>query len=320
MTGLPQPVASKPASMVDDLPAKEAAKFTTDSWQWRGYNISYAVTGSGPPVVLVHGFGASLGHYRKNIPALAERHQVWAIDLLGQGASDKPKVAYSMELWGELLGDFVAEFLTAPPVLIGNSVGSLACLIANAALPEEKVAGTILINCAGGMNNKAIVDDWRIRLAAPIFWLIDFLLSKPPIARFLFDRFRTRENLRSILKNVYTDPQAVDDALIDLLYNPSCSDGALEAFVSIITGPPGPSPVALMPQITGPLLVLWGDADVFTPINGPVGKMFGALPESRASTSFRVLPGENHCVHDDNPTLVNGIITKWLSDEVSRSD
>jgi hypothetical protein len=43
MTGLPQPVASKPASMVDDLPAKEAAKFTTDSWQWRGYNISYVV-------------------------------------------------------------------------------------------------------------------------------------------------------------------------------------------------------------------------------------------------------------------------------------
>ena len=34
------------------------------------------VAGCGPPVVLVHGFGASVGHWRKNIPALAERHQV----------------------------------------------------------------------------------------------------------------------------------------------------------------------------------------------------------------------------------------------------
>ncbi len=57
--------------------------------------------------------------------------QVWAIDLLGQGASDKPALegGYSMELWGELLVDFLSEFTTQPPVLVGNSVGSLACLL-----------------------------------------------------------------------------------------------------------------------------------------------------------------------------------------------
>lgn len=34
--------------------------------------------------------------------------------------------------------------------------------------PEGKVAGTVLVNCAGGLNNKAIVQDWRIQLAMPL--------------------------------------------------------------------------------------------------------------------------------------------------------
>lgn len=44
------------------------------------------------------------------------------------------------------------------------------------------------------------MQDWRTRLAMPLFLLIDFLLSKPKIARYLFDRFRRKENLRTVLE------------------------------------------------------------------------------------------------------------------------
>ena len=81
--------------------------------------------------------------------------QVYAIDLLGQGGSDKPNVEYSMELWGEQLADFMAEFVQQPAVLVGNSIGSLASLVAAAQAPGS-VAGITLLNCAGGMNNKAV--------------------------------------------------------------------------------------------------------------------------------------------------------------------
>lgn len=53
------------------------------------------------------------------------------------------------------------------------------------------------------MNNKAIADDWRIRLAMPLFLLIDALLRTPPVARFLFDKFRSRDTIRQVLQNVY---------------------------------------------------------------------------------------------------------------------
>lgn len=46
-----------------------------------------------------------------------------------------------------------------------------------------------------------------------------------------------------------------------------------------------------MPSVKGPLLVVWGSKDVFTPIDGPVGKYFRTLPSSRPDTEFHELPG-----------------------------
>lgn len=66
-----------------------------------------------------------------------------------------------------------------------------------AAARPQQVAGTVLVNCAGGMNNKAIADDWRIKLAMPIFLLIDWLLLQPTIARWLFDSVRQPANIKS---------------------------------------------------------------------------------------------------------------------------
>lgn len=56
------------------------------NWTWRGHQIKYSVTGKGTPLLLIHGFGASIGHWKKNVPAFAEAgYQVFAIDLLGFG-------------------------------------------------------------------------------------------------------------------------------------------------------------------------------------------------------------------------------------------
>jgi pimeloyl-ACP methyl ester carboxylesterase len=51
-------------------------------------------------VLLVHGFGASLEHWRYNVPVLAEQRPVYAIDLLGFGFSDKPTVPNGFKCWG----------------------------------------------------------------------------------------------------------------------------------------------------------------------------------------------------------------------------
>lgn len=246
---------------------------------------------------------------------MSRSYKVYAIDLLGFGASDKPKgFAYSMEAWSQLILDFVNEIIQRPTVLIGNSVGSLACLIAAAESSSRSlIRGLVLLNCAGGMNNKAIVDDWRIKLLLPLLWFFDFLLNQRRIATFLFDKVKKRDNIRNTLTSIYGNKESVDDDLVEIIREPADDEGALDAFVSIVTGPPGPNPVQLIPKLALPILVIWGEEDPFTPIDGPVGKYFSSLPSQSPNVSLFVLEGVGHCPHDDRPELVHAKLLPWLA-------
>jgi len=274
--------------------------------------VRYVTAGCGEPIVLVHGFGASSGHWKRSIAVLSKQYKVYAIDLLGFGASDKPPLDYCMELWRDQVVNFLQEFVQQPAVLVGNSIGSLTCLMVNVDGPPGLVRGTVLLNCVGAMNNKGISNDWRIKAAYPLLLLIDLVLKTRPLASWLFNSFRTPDNLRNVLRKVYRNQAAVDDALVDLLYRPSCDTGALDVFVSVLTGPPGPKPWELMPRVQGPLLVMWGDNDPFVPADSPTARTFMQLPGSRPATRFALLPDVGHCPHDDRPDLVHAELLPWL--------
>lgn len=262
----------------------DSAVVVLSTWRWRGHQIAFETAGPshGKPILLVHGFGASGRHWRRTIPALAAAgHQVFTIDLLGQGRwalrfasshprmlhliaaffcgrSDKAAVDYSIELWAAQLRDFLAEVVAQPAVLIGNSVGSLASLTAAAEDTAGAVRGLVLLNCAGGMNNKAIsgeascacacrkykcsigcwvglgsasvpppprppcvTDDWRIKLAMPLFLLIDWILLQPKLACLLFEKIRQPDNLKNVLTSVYVN-KASFFCLLCLLQTRAC--------------------------------------------------------------------------------------------------
>ena len=99
-----------------------------------------------PAVLLVHGFGASTDHWRHNIPALADRYEVHALDLLGFGRSAKPQgLPYGGGLWRDQLVAYVHDQIGRPTVIAGNSLGGFAALAAGAdrndvALDEERAA------------------------------------------------------------------------------------------------------------------------------------------------------------------------------------
>lgn len=96
--------------------------------------------------------------------------------------------------------------------------------------------GLVLLNCAGAMNNKSLIDDWRLYLLYPLLMLIDFALKTPPVAKFLFERFASKDTIRKVLSSVYSNQEAVDDELVDIIHGPSQDQGALDVFVSVLTG------------------------------------------------------------------------------------
>ncbi len=64
--------------------------FTTGRFDHDGIGIAYDIGGSGPPLLLLHGFPQTRALWWKVAPALASRHTVVMADLRGYGASDKP--------------------------------------------------------------------------------------------------------------------------------------------------------------------------------------------------------------------------------------
>lgn len=277
------------------------------TWQWQNHHVKYIVKGTGLPLVLVHGFGASIGHWRKNIPALAEGgYRVFALDLLGFGGSDKAPVDYSVELWQELLKDFWHEHIQEPAVFIGNSIGALLSL-AIAANHPEIVAGGVLLNCAGGLNHRPEELHFPLRQIMTIFTNV---VSSPGLGPFLFDRIRQKHRIRNTLKQVYGNKAAITNELVELLYQPSCDPGAQKVFASIVTAPPGPQPTELLPQVQCPLLVLWGEDDPWTPVSG--GRIFQEFARSQP-IKFVSIPKTGHCPHDERPEVVNPLILDWLN-------
>lgn len=297
--------------------AENSNDISIGTYEWRGHQIAYSESGSAGQkgVCLIHGFGASGRQYRNLIPSLSKQYKVYTLDLLGFGGSSKPKIEYSMDLYREQIEHFISEQIPDQERvhLVGNSIGSLASLMV-ASENSDKVESLILLNCAGGLNNKALSEDWRIKLAMPIFLLIDVLLRNETIGRYLFDRIREKENLRNILQSLYpSNAIAVDDELVDIIHGPSNDENALDVFVNIITtNNAGPSPVAIMDKVTCPMLLLWGTEDNLTPSDGPIGKYFQNLYTTREDTSFIPLEGVGHCPHDEASEQCLTHMLPWL--------
>lgn len=282
------------------------------TWEWQGHKICYTMMGAGHPLVLIHGFGASIGHWRNNIPVLAEAgYQVFALDLLGFGGSDKPTLNYSLDLWEALLIDFWAAHIQRPTVFVGNSIGGLLSLMLLANHPRI-AAGGVLLNCAGGLNHRPDELNWVLRMVMGTFTKV---VASPVLGPFMFNQVRRKARIRETLKQVYCTPDAVTDELVDLLYEPSCHPGAQQVFASILTAPAGPRPSELLPRIQHPLLVLWGESDPWTPITGATLYQEMANRPSQApeaAVTFVSIPETGHCPHDERPEQVNALILDWL--------
>ena len=59
------------------------------------------------------------------------------------------------------------------------------------------------------MNNKAIVDDWRIKPQLPLLWFIDFLLKQRAIADAIFEDVKRRYFLFSLFSPFFRYPKTV---------------------------------------------------------------------------------------------------------------
>eukprot|EP00457_Paulinella_chromatophora_P005016 gb/GEZN01005029.1/.p1 GENE.gb/GEZN01005029.1/~~gb/GEZN01005029.1/.p1 ORF type:complete len:530 (-),score=57.23 gb/GEZN01005029.1/:221-1810(-) len=304
-------------------------------WMWRDMSVRYAVVnpeGKGTALLLVHGFGASLEHWRGNVECLAEDRPVYAIDLLGFGFSDQPSSPKSFQRWGghvwaHQLSDFIDEVIKAPTVLVGNSLGGYSSLLTAAITPHNKnVAGLVLVNSAGPFSAAGEPDPfYRGETITELNLATMDILPPPPTLKeqagqivkrvaayggFLLTR---ESRIGQILSVVYTDDKSrVDDDLVDLIKRPAMQPNAYEVFFQTTVGgrgKPGINVRLLLEEIERmklPTALLWGVNDPWITIK-KANVMKAAVP------SADLIPlSAGHCPHDEVPDAFNAELNKWL--------
>jgi pimeloyl-ACP methyl ester carboxylesterase len=304
-------------------------------WLWRGWRIHYTYTSPAPatsdrPILLLHGFGASIGHWRHNIPALSATHPVYALDLLGFGHSEKPSANYTTELWVEQVYAFWRRFIGRPVVLVGHSLGSTVGLALAAAHPEM-LAGLAMFTLPdasvlplGGLWRSPLLQSPLAQTLINLPWaILRRLLTFPPLFVPLFRWARRPQTIRQWAKAAYSQAGVVagvvDDELVDVFSAPAYDRGAVRALAAMVNAKGldqiDYSARSVLPQLTLPMLLIWGKQDRAVPPS-----LAPKLLAYNPAIKLIELNDVGHCAHDECPAQMNRILLDWIAQTGDRAN
>jgi pimeloyl-ACP methyl ester carboxylesterase len=115
------PRVAAPASTTTARPSPRPTKLRTLTLH--GDRIAYRQAGSGPALVLIHGITSSSATWERVMPGLARHFTVIAPDLIGHGASDKPRGDYSLGAHASNIRDLMVVLGHERASVLGHSLG-----------------------------------------------------------------------------------------------------------------------------------------------------------------------------------------------------
>jgi pimeloyl-ACP methyl ester carboxylesterase len=212
-----------------------------------------------PPVVLVHGLGATNASMLPLFSALSRDFHVLAPDLPGHGGSQAKSDAHAAEYLGNWLVAFVRETCDEPAVLVGNSLGGRTALEAALISPYE-VRGLVLLCPAVAFR--------RLRQFVPLVRLVRNEIAALPMR---IPRSMVTRGLRSLFADPTRLPDTWHEAAVDEFIRVfSLRANRLAIFSALrhvyLDEPFGESGFwERLPSLKPPALFLWGDSDVLVP-------------------------------------------------------
>jgi pimeloyl-ACP methyl ester carboxylesterase len=261
-----------------------------------GLVTGYLEAGQGDPVVLLHGgeFGVNAEiAWENNIEALAQRHRVLALEMLGFGES--AKVIDFNDGRGMRIRH-IARFCAAVGVesahFVGNSMGAVNLFVDATSESPLLPARSMVMICGGGE------------------------IQRNEHSAALYDYDATVEGMRRIVEALFFDPSYLrDESYVQRRYDSSIAPGAWEALAAARFRRPGLEPPALpssarpYDRIAVPTLVVEGGADKLLP-RGWAAEIAGQIASGRSA----VVAEAGHCPQIEQPAAVNDLLLAFLAE------
>ncbi len=237
-----------------------------------GVHVRYREAGTGPAVVLIHGYGASLDSWAGVIPELAAHHRVIAVDLKGFGWTSRPDGDYSPAAQAHLVWAVLDKLGVADVAIVGQSWGTSVALSMAVAHPERtrKVA----------LYDAYVYDD---QVPAFFRWA-----EKGGLGELLFGLFYT-ERIEERAALAYYDERWITQARIDRVEADLDKPGTVAAALAVARGHHFAALHDQLRTFTKPVLLLWGREDQVTPLS------YGErLVNELANATLKVYPRCGH--------------------------
>ncbi len=266
-----------------------------------GVRLHVEETGSGPTVVLLHGFTGSARAMACIARGLSETHRILSVDLIGHGRSPAPRAAaaYSMTACVDQLASLLDTLNVVEAHWIGYSMGGRAALALGVAHPARMVSA-LLVGTSAGIRDpqkraERVRDDEALadrieRDGVEAF--VDFWISQP----FLVDERRL-------------GARGVAEARTMRLAN---SAHGLAASLRGM-GPGAQPPLhGELASIAAPICLAVGEDDL--KFRALAAEMSQELPNARVE----IVPEAGHSAHTDNPAAFLDLARRFLADVEAR--
>jgi pimeloyl-ACP methyl ester carboxylesterase len=279
-------------------PLENAVGGTEREYHWRGMRVAATVRGAGPPVLLVHSIhaAASSREWRSNVDALADRYQVFTLDLLGFGRSDRPDLDYTASVYVDLVTDFAREVIGAPCALIASSLSAAHAIVAGAESPD-RFPVLVLVQPTG-----------MTRLLRP-------RPSPGPLqrairsrsGRLLFHALTTRPSIRFFLEKSYLDPGRVTDADVEYHRRTARQPGGRFAPAAFLGFRLNADVRGLVPDLRPRTLLVWGSDPYTSPLEQRT-----AFLHLRPDWETLLVENAGDLPHDEQPERFNAGVMEFL--------
>lgn len=265
------------------------------------YTVFYIVKGQGEPLILIHGYGAGMWVWEKQIDALSRSYKVYALDVVGHGFSDRPKIDYTPETYIRFLKDFMDGVGIEKATLVGNSMGG-GIAWGMAILFPERVERLILINCVPpDVLNQVKNESFRTLVA----------IKDIPLLPYLVIAGRSKNSVKWILQECVWNIKSITPEIVQRQFQLSSIKGTTWVLYSTFKNAKQASRYkGDLSSIHHPTLLLWGKSDLVFPLS--VGEeLYRAIPHS----TLEIIRESGHIPMWEKPEEVNQAILDFLKQE-----
>jgi pimeloyl-ACP methyl ester carboxylesterase len=276
-------------------------------YSWHHGEIHYQRRGLGDPLLLVHNIypGADYREYERNIDELARHFTVYAIDLLGFGESDTPRIKYTAKTYVELIFDFLREEVEEAAHVVAS--GLSCAYVTEVAAWRSNLFRKLVFLCPRSEPTGLDVPRW----IAPLQHL---MLSTPTVASGYYETMTGRHEMAEYLSNAFFNPKNVTQDAVERLHENARHKGAIHPFASLITGYLDCHLLASLPKVPNPMLLIWGRQARPTPVEHSV-RLLAVAQHSR----LEVVENAGAWVHAEQSAAVNRLIVQYLEKEEERA-